>query len=456
MLCPYLGNVLLFIGIAHLVPIMFSLLVRENLLFILALVSIALISTVLGYYLRKIGTPGEIGVVDAYYIMLLSFLIPGLLFALPAIANGIDPLNAVFEGVSAITTTGLSSIPVEKVTLGIHFLRSYYQWLGGIGIALLVLSFMLAPGTAAHSIYVAHMGKYRISPLSTATIRIVVTVYTIFTVIFILVYVLSGMPIIDALTNALTTISTGGFSRIAVFQDNYLLATLPLMFISAQPLAIYYLLLHGSKRRIARDPQLASFTVFVIIGFLLLVLAIRKVGLELLFQVVSALSTTGYTALDNSTLPDSAKYVLAILMIIGAGFGSSGGGLKQLRLILLLKALASRIKKSLLPPDAVVAIHFNGKRISEDEVVMAYFLVLVYILVLIASTYIITLYGYSLADSFFEASSALATTGLSVGISSPALDPIPKTVLIINMLLGRVEIVPFIIVLSDIVYRWRK
>lgn len=452
----YLGNMLLFVGVAHIVPIMVSLLVHEKPMFTLALISIMFFSMALGHYLRKISIPGEIGVVDAYYVMLLSFLIPGLLFALPAMANGIDPLNAVFEGISAITTTGLSSILAEKITLGIHFLRSYYQWLGGIGITLFVLSFMLTPGTAAYSIYVAHLGRYKISPLSITTIRIVVTVYTVLTALFTIVYLLSGIPAVDAVTNAMTTISTGGFSRITFFQGSYLYAVLPLMFISAQPIAIYYFFLRGSRKRITHDPQLVSFTMLVITGFLLLAISVREVGLELLFQVISALSTTGYAAVDNSTLPDSAKFVLALLMIIGAGFGSSGGGLKQLRLILLFKALALRIKKSLLPPDAVVAVHFDDKRIGEDELSMVYLLVLVYIIALAVSTYIIALYGCSLADSFFEASSALTTTGLSTGITNPTLDPVPKIVLIIDMLLGRIEIVPFIIVVSDIVYRWRK
>lgn len=228
------------------------------------------------------------------------------------------------------------------------------------------------------------------------------------------------------------------------------------MFISAQPLAMYYLLFRGKLREILRDPQLTSFVLFTIIGFILISITVGNINSETLFQVISALSTTGFSAINNKLLSDPAKFALSILMIIGAGFGSTGGGLKQLRIVIIFKSILANIKRLYMPKDAVIQVKIRDKVVPSFEIMFAYTLLGIYVIVLIVSAYIVSLYGYSIVDSFFEVSSALATTGLSVGISSPALPIIPKLILIIDMWLGRVEIIPFIIVLTNLYYSIKK
>lgn len=452
----YLSNMLYLLGFSQIVPIIFSIIVGESIGFILLLIFDLLIMVSLAYILRRISFLGEINIVEAYTVMVLAFIIPSFTFALPVMVYNVDFINALFEGASAITTTGLSALPPHTLTTGVHFLRSYYQWLGGIGIALLTLSFFLSPGTAAYNIYVAHLGKYKLKPLSISTIKIIVKIYIAFTLLYIFLYLVSGTPLLDAVLNSLTTISTGGFSRISSFKNGSMYMALFLMFMSAQPIAIYYFLFRGKLREILKDPQLSCFILISIIGFIAVSISVGNISSEILFQVISALSTTGYSAFDNKLLSEPAKFILSILMIIGAGFGSTGGGLKQLRIIIIFKSITANIKRLYMPKDAVIPVKIKNKVVSSSEILFSYTLLGMYLIVLIVSTYIISLYGYSIADSFFEASSALATTGLSVGISSPSLSFIPKITLIIDMWLGRVEIIPFIIVLTNLYYSTKK
>lgn len=452
----YLSNMLYLLGFSQIIPIIFSTVVGEAFWFIVLLLFDSIILILSAYILRRISILGEINIIEAYTVMVFAFIIPGFTCALPIIVYDVSFIDALFEGVSAITTTGLSALPQHALTPGVHFLRSYYQWLGGIGIALLTLSFLLAPGTAAYNIYIAHLGKYKLKPLSISTIKIIVKIYVIFTLIYFILYLISGLSLLDAVLNSLTTISTGGFSRISVFSGGYMYVAMILMFASAQPLAIYYLLFKGEFKKIIRDPQLISFASLSIIGFIAISIAVGKMSSALLFQIISALSTTGYSAVNNVYLSDTAKFVLSILMIIGAGFGSTGGGLKQLRIYIILKSIIVNVKKLYLPRDAVIHVKIRGRTLPDHEILFSYTLLGIYITVLIVSTYVISLYGYNLADSFFEASSALATTGLSVGVSGHSLPTVPKIVLIINMWLGRVEVFPFITLFTSFYYSVKR
>ncbi len=207
----YLSTMLYFLGLAHIIPFIFSIIVGESASFIFAIFLDLALLLCLGYLFRRISIVGEIGLVEAFTVMVLSFIIPAFTCAFPIMVHGYGFIDSLFEGVSSITTTGLSVLGYGEVSIGIEFLRAYYQWLGGIGIALLVISFMLAPGSTAYNIYLAHLGKYKIVPLSSRTIRIILTTYVSLTFIYIIIYLVSGLSLVDSIINALTTISTGGF-----------------------------------------------------------------------------------------------------------------------------------------------------------------------------------------------------------------------------------------------------
>ncbi len=440
----YFKLVLYFMSISIIPPFIAAIILSEKPLFILAIGLEGLLLFLTCKLLSRITSPGDIGFTEALVLTALTFLLGGFVAGIPIIVYD-EPINALFEGISAITTTGLSSLNQNSLTPGVHFLRSYYQWIGGLGIALLTVSFLVSPGSAAYNIYAAHLGKTKIKPLSLSTVRVLLKIYIILTIAYLILYIASGLNVFDALINSLTTISTGGFSTITLFDSPKLMIVGFIgMFISAQPLIMYYYLYRGNLKRILNEKQLYSFTIILLSGFLALTLVDHKGIIQSLFQAVSALSTTGYSALNNNSLSDSSKLILSILMITGASLGSTGGGLKQLRIIILFKTLLHNIKTRLYPPKTVRPLKINNTLIDSSTIISILSLTTLYIIVLLFSTWIFTIHGYTLSNSLFESSSALATTGLSTGITGPRLSCDLKIVLMIDMLLGRVEIIPYI------------
>lgn len=451
-LLHHVGNVLIVLSIANIAPTVFALLFEETLTFKLLMVFETIIIYVIGYMLSRRYQPGSVGLVEAMIIMVFAFLLPPYMLLFPLLTKGIDLTDALFEGVSSITTTGLSCLPPSAMDPTVNFLRSYYQWIGGLGIAFFTLTVLVPPGSAAYNIYLAHLGKIRISPLSRKNVVEILKMYSVLTLSAFITYLVFGMNIYSAVINALTTVSTGGFSTYTVFPSNLLPIVTLFMFISAQPLVMYYMLLKYRRGRIV-SPQVVSFTIGVLIGSIILSMVSGIPFMKSLFEIVSAASTTGYTALNLADSDDLTRFVLVILMLSGACLGSTGGGIKQLRIIILVKSFVRHIKQALMPKGTILPIKVSGEIIQDDDIKLAYNLLFIYLIVLIVSTLIFMMYGYSLSSSLFETASALATTGLSVGVSSWQLAFPLKIVLIIDMWLGRVEIIPFIIVFYNLFYK---
>jgi trk system potassium uptake protein TrkH len=447
----YYARIMYLLAYTALIPAIASIILGENIYFVISCFMASGMLYFFAYLIDRNSTPGELSILDAYTLTALSFLTAGLVAAIPLMVYD-DPLNALFEGVSAITTTGLSSLKVSSLTPGVHFLRAFYQWIGGLSIALLTITILIQPGSTAYNIYIVRMGRFKPKPLSSSAIKLILKIYVALTIFFIIVYVLSGQEVFTALINSLTTVSTGGFSTINYLNGIIMYPVMIFMFMSAQPILIYYFLFR--ERRFLRrlDVQVFSFTIIVLLsGFLFSIISSMPFD-KSFFQVISALSTTDYTSINNNLISDSGKLLLSILMIIGAGMGSTGGGFKQLRLVILIKSIINTLKKPLLPKKSISIVKIRSINVEFEEVEWTYMLLLVYLIILLISTLIFTIYGYSLVDSLFESSSALATTGLSVGLSGPALENPLKILLIIDMLLGRVEIIPFIYLA---VYVWR-
>jgi len=451
-LLHHIGNVLLVLSIANIVPTIYALLFEELLAFKLVMIVETIIIYIIGYLLAKKYQPENIGFTEALTIMVFAFIVPPFMILSPLMTKGISFINALFEGVSSITTTGLSCLSPEMIDPTINFLRSYYQWIGGLGIAFFTLTILVSPGSAAYNLYLAHLGKIRISPLSRKNVVEILKIYSVLTLLAFIAYVVFGMTPYSALINALTTISTGGFSTYSIFPENMLPIVSFFMFISAQPLIMYYMLFKYRREKVFL-PQITSFAIGVLIGSLLLTLISGVPLAKSVFEVVSAASTTGYTAIDLTGSNDFTRFVLIILMISGACLGSTGGGIKQLRIIILFKSFARHIKQAISPKGSVLPVKISSEPVQEDDIRLAYNLLFMYIFVLIISTLVFMTYGYSLSSSLFETASALATTGLSVGLSSPSLAAPLKIVLIIDMWLGRVEVIPFIIVFYNLFHR---
>lgn len=439
----YFGTVLALIGPVSALPALFGVWDGTAPPFIIG----AALTLVAGLALRRAEGEG-MGFREAMAVAALTFLYPAALLGAEIWALGYPAIDSFFEGVSAITTTGLTMFSSGKIPPSVHFARSLYQWIGGIGFAVFAILFLTRPGTAAHRLLTVHISD-KISPTARRTVMILTGIYGGITAVSGLLYLLSGEPPFDSLIHALTTASTGGFSTHPLLPPGMIPAAAVMMVVSAQSYATYYRALAGKDpATFARDYQLLSFVTVMVAAALILEVTGWGISLGDAFLVASsASSTTGYSSVDISRAPDSAKFLLSAVMLTGASLGSTGGGFKQLRLIIVAKWLKRSVLKYLLPKHAVRPVRLGDQVLEGEEIVFAMTLVLVYVIIVFASALAFTLCGYGLSDSLFETSSALATTGLSAGLTSPDLPSVLKLVLMADMLLGRLEVFPYLALL---------
>jgi len=439
----YFGTVLALIGPVSALPALFGIWDGTAPPFVVG----AALTLIIGLLLMKAEAEG-MGFKEAMAVAALTFLYPAILLGTEIWALGYPAIDSFFEGVSAITTTGLTTFSPDEISPSIHFARSLYQWVGGIGFAVFVILFLTRPGTAAHRLLTVHISD-KVSPTARKSVMLLTGIYVGITAVSGLLYLLSGEAPYDALIHALTTASTGGFSTHPLLPPGAVPAAIVMMAISAQSYTTYYRAL--AKKDLAvlmRDYQLISFVIVIIATALILLASGWGISPGNAFLVASsAASTTGYSSVDISRSPDSAKFLLSAVMLVGASLGSTGGGFKQLRLIIVVKGLKRSIIRYLLPKHAVKPVRLGGQVIDEEEIGFAMTLVLVYVIIVFVSALAFTLHGYSLSDSLFETSSALATTGLSAGLTSPNLPGALKLVLMVDMLLGRLEVFPYLALL---------
>lgn len=456
-IAKYTSQIIMGVGAVLTVPLIVALIFgRTEIAATYGLLVIGLI--VLGYAVHRVLPDFDLDWKEALVIAAIIFPLSSLVSAIPfALFSGMAPVDAFFEAVSGITTTGLSVAPADAGPVFL-FARSWLQWIGGLGIVLIVLSVpLIHPGTSAIRLYTVHAGEERLRPTVMATAKLLGKVYIAITVIAFIVLLLAGMTPFDAICHALCSVSTGGFSTkadsIAAFPGfAILLATIFAFTMGAMNFALYPRFFEHPKKLLS-SVQAQAFFVIVFIGIALLAFTLHNTGspaaiLEAaIFQGFSALSTTGYSTVEIGALSDSAKAVITVLMWIGGSVGSTAGGIKILRIIIIAKVVHILFIRFFLPPEVLTPLKVGNDVIESREVEHILSFVMLYLTVLVISSFIFMLYGFPMNDALFEVSSALGTVGLSTGITGAAMPLVPKCVLIADMLLGRIEIIPLAILL---------
>lgn len=452
----YTGRLMIGMGVVLAVPMVVALIFME--LHTAAVYgATGLLIVLTGYLLVRILPEGELGWKESLVIAAIIFPFLALLNAFPfALSTGMSLSDSFFEAVSGITTTGLSVAPagVGPVFL---FARSWLQWIGGIGIVIIVLLVFIHPGTSAFRLFSVNVGESRIRPNVMATASILVKIYLVLTAVAFILLLLSGMPLFDSVCHALAAVSTGGFSTgensVASFPGLFVPVAVLIGFLMGAVNFGLYTRLSGGIKDFFSDLQFRYFILVLLLGFLLL-LSTMAVEMPLsdalpasAFQAASALSTAGFSTIDIGTLPDSSKAVLTFLMWIGGCVGSTSGGIKIMRLIILFKIIHLVFIRFFLPKEALTPLKVGDEVIEPDHVYHILTYVMLYALVIIVSSFIFMLHGTGLDNAVFEVSSALGTVGLSTGITGPMMPELLKWTLIIDMILGRIEIIPLCILL---------
>ena len=411
------------------------------------------------------------GAKEGFVCVALSWIVMSLLGALPLVLCGQVPyyIDALFEIVSGFTTTGASVIAdVEGLFRGVLYWRSFTHWVGGMGVLVFLLAVLPTGNGAGFTMHLLRaespgpdVGK--LVPKMRQTALILYCIYIVLTIIN-FIFLLSGrMHWLHALCTAFGTAGTGGFGTfndsmgsVSPYIQN---VTTVFMFLFGINFSCFYLLLLGKLRSIWKDEELRLYIGLAVTCVIALVLSIRPLYATLeetvrhaAFQVSSIMTTTGFTTTDFDLWPSFAKGTLLLLMVVGACAGSTGGGLKCIRVLLLFKVLGRNIRQ-ILNPRKVLVVRSNGKVVDEKVLsnTNAYFAA--YMIIIVLSTLILSLDGFSLETNLSAALATFNNIGPGLAAVGPtcnfaAYSDLSKVTMCLTMLAGRLEIFPLLVLFS--------
>ena len=384
--------------------------------------------------------------------------------AAPSMGNFTNFLNALFEGFSGFTSAGLTMVVREsELPLSMQWWRSFMQWIGGVGVIVLAIA-LLQPETDGYVLYQAEGRQTRIRLTITRTVRRIWIIYTGYTIFGLLLLRVTGMTWWAALNHSMSAISTGGFSvtdgNMAPYGNAVKLSIMLLMVLGAVSFGIHdRLLSRGKLSALWRDRQ-HSF----LLGLLIIGSAVVGVGhyqhvgrwawVDSAFQWVSALTTCGFVSDSIQFWSDRNKLLLSLAMVFGGAAGSTAGGLKLSRVLALIEAVSWRYRRSALSSREMVLREIDNQKFTPEQasrkIEDATALLLMWILGIGTSVMLLIPMvpnEYSLSDVIFESAAALGSAGLSVGITGPTLAADGKCLLMVLMWMGRLEIIPVVMLL---------
>lgn len=411
--------------------------------------------------MSKLQVPEGIRDNEVMVISVMSFLLAATLEGLPLIGQGLSGIDAFFEAVSGVTTTGLSTMTrLQDYSTGVLFARSWMQWYGGLGVVAFSIALLfLDQGLATRRLAMGEIGDSRdiLGNARSHSLKLLV-IYCGLTAMMVCVLLLAGASPLSAVTHALSGISTGGFSiydtSLAAIQPGLLqLLTMSCGVLGAVSLPFYYRFARNGWKELSFNPEVLALPLLLLFISALLFICADDIAdgmARLKYAVIMGLSaqtTTGFANVHVGALNDASKLSMAVSMLIGGSIGSTAGGIKIFRLLVLLRLLQFVIVRTALPAHAVLERRLGGDKLESDEIERALLLILIFIGTVLCSWLPFLMMGYAPLDALFEVVSACSTTGLSTGITRSELEPILKLVLMIDMLLGRVEFVAFLVLL---------
>jgi len=453
----YFGQLCIVLALLTLVPLVVSILLgdyRVTLRYAIVVVGVF----TMGFFLQRLPTPKRIQTNEAMVITALIFLFAPMVMTWPTMASGLSFTDALFETISAVTTTGLSvTASVADKPAIFLFSRAWMQWVGGLGIVILAVATMIRPGLAAKRI--GDLEDYEDDLVgSTRThARRVLIVYSIMTGFGIIILGLLGAGWFNSVIYSFSAVSTGGFSphnaSLAGFNSQWLQAMVILLSVAgAIPLVLYFRSFKEGGRVLIRDRQLQGLLISGLVAALLMALFLTQDGFSWIqalrhgvLNAFSAQSTAGFSTLDISQINAGAKLTLIFSMFLGGAAGSTAGGIKILRLLILVQFLYIFLQRASMPRQAVAEASLGRRRLETDEIQSALSIVFVFLASIAISWLVFVGMGHNPLDSLFEVVSAIGTVGLSSGISAPELHPLLKGVLCADMLLGRLEIIAWLV-----------
>jgi trk system potassium uptake protein TrkH len=407
---------------------------------------------------------------EGFVIVTLAWVLASAFGGLPFLFSGVVPTfcDAFFETMSGFTTTGASVISnLDRTSRGILFWRALTHWMGGMGIIILSIAILPILGVGGMQLFKAEIPspvKDKITPRITETAKNLWLVYVAITAVEIVLLALGGMNLFDAVCHAFATMATGGFSTydssVAQFNSLYIeIVIIVFMFVAGMNFTLHYRLFKGDAKSFVRDPEFHFYGAIVLVATALITLDLRfhyfsSLGESLrhaAFQVVSIVTTTGFATYNFDQWPAPSKFILVLLMFIGGCAGSTGGAIKCLRFMVVIKQTFIELTR-LIHPHAVISVKIAKVAVPPEIVSSIRSFFFLYIVIAMAAMLALTLLGVDMVTSISGVAATLGNVGPGLGLvnASSTYFEMPQTakwILSLCMLLGRLEIYTVLVLL---------
>lgn len=469
-----IGKMLGVEGALLLIPAFVALLYREESALHFAVVSGALFII---FFLtgRKKPENRQIYKKEGLLIVGSAWILWSLFGALPFFLSGSIPsyLDAFFETVSGFTTTGSTILTdIEALPMGMAFWRSLTHWIGGMGVLVFVMMLTsLDDENSMHLMRAEVPGPEadKLVPRARTTAQILYAMYFVLTAVEVIFLLFGGMNFYDALLHAFSTAGTGGFSNmnasVAYYDSTYIDGVITIfMILFGINFNLYFLVCMRKWKEALKNEELHMY-LGIIAGAVVLITVdiLRQYGNVLhafryaSFQVAAIITTTGFCTADWNLWPEFSKAILLGLMIVGACAGSTGGGIKVSRLMILLKSIKQETKR-MLHPKAVTVVRVNGRKVNTETMSGVYIYFICYIMIMLFSVFLVSLNNFDFGTTFSAVLTTLNNVGPGISAVGPVenfarFSPLSKLVFCADMLVGRLEIFPYLMLLSPELWR---
>lgn len=456
------GTILFYSGISFLIPIILTIILDKNTNYLLAFSVSALGLFTIGYFLKNnIVTRKETEIKHAMLSIVLIWLIYCFFASMPfVLIMKINFVSAFFETMSALTTTGLTVLTpmLDTMPMSLLFWRNFLGWIGGIGIVLMAFIGLMTTYSKTTKLLTAEGRGDQLKENLRTSVSKISLIYVAMTIIGILLLAIAGQTFWEATNYSMSAISTNGMDITSigltgknngwspVGLNNYWtnLILIGIMVMGASSFALHYLFIKKKQWGVYfKDPE---FRMLILLGLIGTLIVATKLGLMTSFCYSFSALTCGSLSLVTTNAiwnwDDFIKIILITLMIIGGSAGSTAGGIKISRFIVFCKSVYWKIKQSVLPEKSYFKKSYNEQQISNSQIKEINQFILIWIIFLFIGTLILSMHGYDLGNALFEVSSAQSNVGISTGITQLGMPIGIEIMLIINMFVGRLEIIP--------------
>lgn len=465
-----LGHLVLIEAILMIIPLVICLFYRESdwKCFTYAILAASFVGIASEIYNRNITT--SIHSREGFILTAVIWVVFGLFGLIPFVTsdNPVSITDALFETISGFTTTGASVIPdVESQSHGILFWRAFTQWIGGLGIILFMLAvipeFNKSVGISMFNAEATGITHDKLHPRIRQTALSLWGVYVVITLISIFLLWLGPMNLFDSICQSFTAIATGGFSThnqgISFWHSDYIMIILTIgMFVAGLNFVVIYSVYRNGIRKLYTNDVAKTYSAIIAVSFVLLSLTalmrdedfnIRNYLLNPLFHVISAITSSGFSIDEAESWGPFSLSLTIMLMLCGACAGSTTGGIKVDRIIVIFKNLVNEIKKTIYPK-RIYVVSLNGSFLQNSLVSRVSAFLTIYMAIVAAATAVVSLFGYSFSDALFMVSSCISCNGLGYGAtgvdgSYAFLPDAVKWILTFLMLIGRLELFTFMV-----------